>query len=195
MISQHDFDVSIENRLIYLFNDDGDDGSISPKTAVRFIKNLDILESSSSEPITVKLITSYGGDWWSGLAIYSAIKNSPCYITAIGYGSVCSASTIILQAADTRLLVRHTDFMFHGGSVSLDQSALSAKATIRNSERGTKTMLDIYADRCQYGPFFSERGYSLAKVRGYLNTKMKNVGDVWLTCDEAVEMGFVDGII
>jgi ATP-dependent protease ClpP protease subunit len=55
-------------------------------------------------------------------------------------------------------------------------------------------MLDIYAERCQNGEFFKERKYSKSRVRSYLDTKMKNEGDVWLTAAEAVNMGFADEV-
>jgi ATP-dependent protease ClpP protease subunit len=55
-------------------------------------------------------------------------------------------------------------------------------------------MLDIYAERCQDGLFFTERKYSKSRVRSYLDTKMKNEGDVWLTAAEAVNMGFADEV-
>jgi ATP-dependent protease ClpP protease subunit len=46
-----------------------------------------------------------------------------------------------------------------------------------------------------HGSFFKSRNYSLSKTRSYLDTKIKNDGDIWLTPEEALELGFIDGIV
>ncbi len=188
----HDFGIDTKNRVIYI--NALDDNDVDFKMSAILIRNLDILASISSSPITLKMLGSDGGDWSHGLAMYSAIKDCPCHITAIGYGRICSAMTIVLQGADKRILHKYTDFMLHSGSISLDQTSLSARSTLRWNNYSNKVMLDIYAYRCKDGSFFQERGYSQSRVRTYLDTKMKNEGDVWLTAIEAVSMGFADEV-
>lgn len=190
----HEYGIDVPNRIIYLHHLGGDN-SIGWQTSSRFIKNLDYLESLSKKPILIKIIASDGGDLADGIAMYSAIKRSQCVITMIGYGIVCSAATIIMQAADKRILTSECEFMFHHGSISFEQSTLAAKSIIKSSNRSNKLMLKIYAEKCVNGPFFKERGYSLSRVKNYLETKMKNEGDVFLTSEEAVEMGFADEVI
>jgi len=190
----HEFGLDIYNRVIYLHHLGGDD-SINWRTSSRLIKNLDILENENSEMITIKIIASDGGDLADGLAMYSAIKNSPCYIYMVGYGMICSSATIIMQAADERVMMKESEFMFHHGSVWLDQTSLAARSTIHSNTRHNKMMLDIYAERCQEGGFFKERNYSKSRVRAYLENKMKSEGDVWLTTSESVDMGFIDSVI
>ncbi len=190
----HEFGLDIHNRTIYLHHLGGEE-SINWRTSSRLIKNLDILESESSEMITIKIIASDGGDLADGLAMYSAVKNSPCYIYMVSYGMICSSATIIMQAADERVMMKESEFMFHHGSVWLDQTSLAARSTIQSNTRHNKMMLDIYADRCQEGSFFKERKYSKSRVRSYLENKMKSEGDVWLTTSESVEMGFIDSVI
>ena len=190
----HDFGLDREHRTIYFHHLGGDD-SINWRTSSRFIKNLDVLEHDNNEAITIRLIASDGGDLADGLAIYSAIKNSPCYIHIIGYGYVCSAATIFMQAADYRSLMRESEFMVHHGSIWLDQTSLAARSTMRSNARHNKMMLDIYAGRCVGGEFFKTRKYSLSRVRSYLDTKIKNEADWWMTTEDAVDMGFADEVI
>lgn len=188
----HDFGLDTKNRTIYLHT--LDDQDVDYKMSAQFIKNLDFLSTSSSSPIKVKILGSDGGDMSHCLAMYAAIKECRCEVNAYCLGRICSSMTIILQAAHHRFLHSCTDFMLHTGSISLDQTSLSAKSTLKWNNYLSKLMLDIYADRCQYGAFFVERGYSKSRVRTYLDTKMKNEGDVWLTAEEAVNMGFADEV-
>jgi ATP-dependent protease ClpP protease subunit len=192
--SAHEFGIDREHRVIYFHHLGGDD-SINWRTSSRFIKNLDVLEHDNNEAITIRLIASDGGDLADGLAIYSAIKNSPCHIHIIGYGYVCSAATIFMQAADYRSLMRESEFMVHHGSIWLDQTSLAARSTMRSNVRHNKMMLDIYAARCVNGEFFKARKYSVSRTRSYIDTKIKTESDWWLTSEDAVDMGFADEVI
>lgn len=189
----HEFGLDVKNRVIYLHHCGGED-SINWQTSSRFVKNLDILVSANKKPITIKLLGSDGGDLSDGLIMYSAIKKCPCQITLYGYGYICSAATILMQAADRRLLSTESEFMIHHGSIYIEQSSIAARSTIQSNVRNNKLMLAIYSDRCMGGKFFKERGYSLSRVKKYLDNKIKNEGDVWLTAHEAVEFGFADDV-
>ena len=191
-MDQHEFGINVKRRIIYLHNLGGEH-SIDWKTSAQFIKNLDTL-SASKNLITVKLISSDGGDLSDGLAIYSAIRTSPTPIRMIGYGFICSSATLIMQAARERLLSRESEFMVHRGTVASEHT-LNARSTVKSNHRINKRMLDIYAERCMHGSFFKSRNYSLSKTRSYLDTKIKNDGDIWLTPEEALELGFIDGIV
>ena len=54
-------------------------------------------------------------------------------------------------------------------------------------------MIEIYAERCQRGDYFKERQNNLSKTKAYLKRKLGG-GDWYMTADEAVYYGFVDGI-
>lgn len=182
----------MSDRTIYLHKLESDN-SIDFDTSAQFIKSLDQL-SKIKKPITIKIISCDGGELSDGLAIYAAIRLCGCHTTIIGYGFICSAGTIIMQAGDKRILTAESEFMIHRGIVS-SEYALNAKSTIESNRRLNKRMMDIYAARCQYGSFFTDRSYSLARTKTYLDTKIKNEGDVWLTPEDALEYGFIDAII
>ena len=91
--------------------------------------------------------------------------------------------------------MKESEFMFHHGSVWLEQSSLAARSTIQSNTRHNKMMLNIYAERCKDGPFFVERKYSLSRIKTYLENKMRSEGDVFITAQEAVDMGFADEVI
>ena len=48
--------------------------------------------------------------------------------------------------------------------------------------------------KCVNGKFFQERGYNLSKTKSYIKRRMKD-GDWYLNSHEAVQFGFVDGIL
>ena len=74
-----------------------------------FIKNIRALEIKSDKPIIIHM-QSVGGEWSDGMAIYDAISMCRCHVTMIAYGQAESMSSIIFQAADTRLITPNTYF-------------------------------------------------------------------------------------
>jgi ATP-dependent protease ClpP protease subunit len=189
----HDHGLDLKNRIIYIHHLGGED-SINWQTSSQFVKNLDILTNANNKPITIKLLGSDGGDLSDGLIIYSAIKRCQCHVTLYGYGYICSAATIFMQAADKRYLSTESEFMIHHGSIYIEQSSIAARSAIQSNIRNNKLMLSIYSERCVNGNFFKERKYSLSRVRKYLDNKIKNEGDVWLIAQEAVDLGFADDV-
>jgi ATP-dependent Clp protease protease subunit len=101
-------------RTDYLGEEEGDPG-VDHVFAGRFIKNLHILESLSSEPILIYL-NSPGGDEFQGLGIYDAIRSAKSHITINVIGEACSMGSYILQSADERVMSKSSVFMIHQGS-------------------------------------------------------------------------------
>ena len=87
--------VDIERRVIYLCED------TTTEVFVKISVALDILESKSLEPITIR-INSGGGDVDAAAAIVARMIESKCEIHTVGYGEVSSAATLILAAGDHR---------------------------------------------------------------------------------------------
>lgn len=113
----HDYNLFIPSRIIKLesrINEHGDEVGVGYSMSSEFIRNLTILDHLSSDPITV-LLSTLGGDVWEGFAIYDAIKGSKCHITIKVIGTAMSMGSIILQAADERVLSPHAIVMFHSG--------------------------------------------------------------------------------
>jgi ATP-dependent protease ClpP protease subunit len=101
-------------------------------------------------------------------------------------------SSIILQAADNRLLTPNSYFMAHYGSTSLSCDYLNAINWMDFEKRLSNKMLEIYAKRCLDGEFFE--GKDENQVKKYLSTKLKS-GDWFLEPAEAVYYGFADGVV
>ena len=188
----HDYNLDIKNRIIY-FAPTKDTESVNPFAVSSFCKNLDYLTNINKDPITVKLYAVEGGCWYSGMVMYEYIKNCPCHVNIHSYSLLCSMGTIILQAADTRMICPNMQMMVHFGSTEYSGEVLAVRSYAEFSKNGHNKMIDIYADKCQNGEFFKE--YTLNKVKSYLRAKIKNKGDFWMNTEEAIKYGFADSII
>jgi ATP-dependent Clp protease protease subunit len=192
----HTSNIDVENRIIYLQEkeDTSDSPGVDFRMVQNFTKNINILQNQSSDPITVYLQT-IGGCWWSGMGVYDAIKLCKCKVTIIGYAQICSMGTVIMQAADRRILMPNCVFMCHYGSSEISGDYLSSQNEARIEREMTNKMVEIYAEKChRYGPFFINRGDSLGKVKTYIKRKMKD-GDWYLNADQALDYGFIDKIM
>ena len=121
----HSYGININAREIYLHShhSHGEEPGIEFKMATTFIKNLHVLESNGSDPVLVHMHT-VGGEWNDGIAIFNAIEFSPCPVMILVYGHAVSMGSIILQAADKRILMPDIDFMIHFGEISVEGHSL-----------------------------------------------------------------------
>lgn len=189
--------IDVENRIIYLQereDSSSESSGVDFRMAQNFIKNINILQKLSSDPITIYMQT-LGGCWWSGMGVYDAIKLSKCKVTIVGYAQICSMGTIIMQSADRRILMPSCIFMCHYGTSGNGGDYLSAQNYAQVEKQQELQMMDIYSERClKTGKYFKERGDSLSKVKAYIKRKLKD-GDWYMTAQEAVEFGFADHVL
>ena len=197
-ISQiHEQVLNIRNRVIYLNGEsmvkDAEPG-VDYRMSSKFIKNIDILESISSDPIVINMNT-IGGEWFYGMAIYDAIKASSCETTIVAYSWARSMSSIIFQAANTRIISPHCVFMVHWGTEAPAGHYLAVKNYCKFMEQKTENaMLDIYANKCINGKFFKDRNMNFDQVKAHIVEQLETKSDWWLDAQEAVDFGFADMI-
>lgn len=190
----HNYGIDVKNREIYIneYDDSGESAGVDHRMVQNFIKNINFLSAQNKDPITVHLQT-VGGCWYSGMGIYDAIKNCKCKITIVGYSQVCSMGTVIMQAANKRLLTAHAIFMVHWGSSDISGHYLSSQNLASFEKQLGEKMVDLYVEKCVKGLFFKEREYSASKVKAYLKRKLNN-GDWYMTPEDAIYYGFIDGV-
>ncbi len=194
----HSYGLDVKNRELYLHGYVGntdDDPGVEYRMAANFYKNLRMLDCINQDPIIIHML-SEGGEWSNGMAIFDAICICRSYITIVTYGQAESMSSIILQAADKRILTPNAHFMLHYGSVDCSGDHLSAHNYAKVDRRNTETMIDIYSGGCVKGKYFKEHYNDLTeeKVRNYLKRKLKD-GDWYLDANEAVYYGFADAVL
>jgi len=196
--SIHAQGLDFEQREIYLHGHHGpfeDDPGVDYRMASTLIKNIRYLDSAKNSPILIHM-HSIGGNWGDGMAMYDSIKSARSHITILVYGQAESMSSIILQAANTRIMCPHAYFMCHFGSTATCGNYLDVQSAMKFEKTQGKAMLDIYEERCEEGKFFKEHFKDLTrdKVSRYIKTKLKN-GDWYLSANEAVYYGFADAVL
>lgn len=178
----HDYEIFVPTRTIYLGSQttdiDGNESGTDALMAEKFIKNMHFLEQISGEPITI-IMNNLGGLWYHGMAIYDTIKNSRCHIVIQARGAVMSMGSIIMQAADERVMTAEATMMVHDGYEGFIGIPKSFEAWGVESKRTRKRMYDIYAERSGQPPSYWER---------------KCASDFILHAKEALENGLIDRI-
>ena len=197
----HSYGLNVKNREIFLHNFLGSNYEANPGVEFRmasvFLKNIKILEHISHDPITIYM-NSVGGEWADGMLIYDAIQLSKCYVTTVVYAQAESMSSIILQAADERVLSPNSYFMPHYGSTDAGGEYLSVQNWVKFEKYICVVMFNIYAQKCYKGKFFKDKyggtKETIPKVTSWLRTKLKN-GDWYIDAKEAIHYGFADKIL
>jgi ATP-dependent protease ClpP protease subunit len=193
----HSYNIDIPNREIYLHSsiDGGDEeGGVNYKSAVIFEKNLRYLNLLSLEPILVHMHLP-GGDWQDCLGIFDAIKYSKARVAILAYAKVESSSSVLLQAADLRILTPNTNFLIHYGSISVDNEHKAALSMVQWSEKESDKMIDIFTERCMNSRICKEKNWKKMMAKKHIVTQLATKRDWILTAEEAVNYGFADGVL
>ena len=194
----HSYGIDIKNREIFLHGHVGntdEDPGVEYRMAANFYKNIRILDSQSSKPILIHMYSD-GGEWDAGMAIFDAIRVCKSFVTIIAYGAATSMSSIILQAADKRVMMPRAYFLLHYGTSGFTCDYLSSQKHAKAEKKNTETMIDIYANGCIKGKYFKEsiKNLTLEKIKTNIKRKLKD-GDWILDANEAVYYGFADSVL
>jgi len=100
---------------------------------------------------------------------------------------------MILSAADKRVMMPHSTFMFHQGTFGTHGTTKTAITELEELKKGAEIMLDIYVDILKNSNG-SMRKKAKYKIREWLVSEMNLKEDVYLTAKEAIELGFADSI-
>ena len=179
----HSYGISSKTRTIFMNNE------VDSDCAANFMKNMLWLESSNSEPITI-ILNNTGGEENDGLAIYDTIANSPCEVTVKVFGSCMSMASVILQAADRRVMSRNSRIMIHyGTSCSADYAAeCHAKINynwVEESKKFDKLMEKIFLDKIHQ----KHPDFKLSKLQKMLDF------DTILDAEQSLNLNLIDEII
>jgi ATP-dependent protease ClpP protease subunit len=157
----------------------------------RFIRNLNILIRKSQDPILIHMKTN-GGDWQEGMAIYDAIISCPNNVCILSYTHARSMSSIIFQAADKRVMMPHSMFMFHDGTMGYEGTSKQFLIEADELKKSLDIMLDIYIDSMKQSGKMMKLGRD--KIKAWLKNQMNKKEDVYLNAQQAIDHGFADEI-
>jgi ATP-dependent protease ClpP protease subunit len=164
--------VDTINRTIYMgsIKDDiGDEAGVDAFMAESIIKSMYLLETLNDDPITI-LMNNPGGDFFHGLAIYDAINTAKSLCTIKVFGHAMSMGSIILQAADYRIMMPNSRFMIHYGYDTQDNNTRTVFKWVDESKRLGYFMENIYLDKMIEKEQTEGNGY-LAKILSQIMTK------------------------
>jgi ATP-dependent protease ClpP protease subunit len=191
------YNINYFTRELYLhpkYTEDDENPGVDFKMATTFIKNLNLLDYQGKDNILVHL-HSPGGAWHDGMAIFHAMRLAKSTVNILAYAEASSMSGIMLQAGDKRVLMPDCDILIHHGSIALDDNSMAVKSGADWNDKLCKRMLQIFAERAVVGPYFKERKFSVGKVKSFIDRKIKEKVDWYLTSEEAVYYGIADGIL
>lgn len=182
-----DYGLDIPTRTIYMggMNSHHHEG-IDHVIAEHLIKSLHLLDkydATGEKPITI-IMNSDGGEWTDGMAIYDAIKECNNHITIKVYGSAMSMGSIILQAADTRIMSPNSTFMIHYGHSVLEDHVKNNLRWSEEEKRTMKIMEDIYLTKIRE----KHPNFRRDRVKKMLDF------DTILTAQQAVDLGLADEV-
>lgn len=188
--------IDVPSRHIWMHSevsDDSNDSGVDYRMATRFIKNIQCLSVASEDPITITMMHP-GGCWDYGMAIFDAIRLCRCHTTIIAYACVASMASVILQAANRRILPPHSSVMIHAGELSLGGHFTAVQSGMEHYQRSmARKMREIYTNRCRSSEYY--KGWTPRQVSKVIDGWMQEKLDVYFTAQEAVKYGFADEIL
>jgi len=195
----HEYDVDLQSNHIYLFgmenyqNGAGEaagEPGVEYTMANRFIRNLNLcMRVNPDKPVVIHMKTC-GGDWTEGMAIYDAIKSCPFPVTILNYTHARSMSSLIFSAANKRVMMPNSYFMFHEGTLGFQGNYRTVMSELEFQKVAAEVMVDIYVEVMKNGGKFKNK--SKKWIKGWVIDQMQKKDDVFMTAKEAVAYGFAD---
>jgi ATP-dependent Clp protease, protease subunit len=172
---------TLEDNNIYLLMDDFTDESIRP--VIEFILRKNFLPQAQRPEHLTLVINSPGGSLTAAFALIDIMKGSaiPVHTLGIGQISSCGLLTFIAGVKGHRVLTTSTSILSHQWSWGSAGKSHELFAAVREFELTDKRMMDLYK-KCT--------GLNESQIRELLLPAK----DVWLSAEEAVEMGIADEI-
>jgi len=149
-----------------------------------FIKAIVHSNQISNKPIIVHM-NNIGGDWYSGMMMYDAIRASSSHVYGICWGHAMSMGSIIIQACDSRIVAPNCTFMIHDGSECLSGDCRSVEAWAKHAAQTRKRMYKIYFSRMKA----AKPRITMQKIE-----ELCSHDTIW-TSEEAVNNGLADWVL
>jgi len=164
----------LEDRKVFLW------GQVDDKSAKHVVDRLLYLDAVGNEEIQL-YINSPGGYVTAGFSIYDTIKSLKSPVSTICTGLAASMGSILLSvgAKGRRFIQPHARVMIHQPSGGARGQASDIEITAQEILKTKELSAQILADNC---------GQKFEKVIKDFNR------DHWMSAEESVEYGIVDGV-
>ncbi|MDR0412987.1 MAG: Clp protease ClpP [Dysgonamonadaceae bacterium] len=170
--------TSGETATILIYGDIGDGyfSDVGSGVVARELKEAE----TSYKKIEVR-INSMGGDVYAGIAIFNAFRNSKADIKIFVDGIAASMASVIALCGKPVEMSKYARLMIHSVSGGCYGTKKDLKDVIEQIEALEGTLADMYAEKT---------GMTAKKIK----SSYFDGGDHYLTADEALSLGFIDGI-
>ncbi|WOF22198.1 ATP-dependent Clp protease proteolytic subunit [Microbacterium betulae] len=158
------------------------DGVLDDDNGVLLVTQMLALAAEDPHTDIALWIHSPGGSVPSMLAIRDVMRLVPCDVSTLAIGLACSAGQFLLSAGapGKRRALPHARVLLHQGSAGIGGSAADVELQADDLRRLRDTVLSIIGE---------DTGQPVGRVFD------DSLHDNWFTAQEAVEYGFVDGIV
>ena len=170
-----------------------EDNGVDFKSAVSLHKNLRYLNQTSCEPIIIHMHIP-GGEWSDCMSMYDAIRLSPSPIAIIVYSRAESSGSIILQAADLRIMMPNAYTLIHYGSTFVDGDHKVAVSNLKWSQEEASKMVDIFTDKLMVSPMLKDKKWKRPNAKKHILSQLDNKADWILSPEQSIYYGFADAV-
>ena len=172
-------DVKLLENSVHFLTGEIDEDNINECIKWLVYENLD-----AKPKILTLYINSTGGDLYSAFALIDIIRSSNHTVRTIAVGAAMSAAFLIFTSGDKgeRYCGKNTSLMCHQFSDSTEGKYHDIKATMKDNELSNQRMVDVLKDATGLAP-------------SVIKKKLLPASDVYLTPEEAVELGIADIIL
>ena len=159
-------------------------GEINEENVNECVKWIVFENLDAKEKVLTLYVNSSGGDLYQAFALIDIMRNSKHVVRTVGIGSVMSAAFLIFASGDhgERHIAANTGIMCHQFSGGADAKFHDLKAEMKENEMLNKKMVDILKNATGLAP-------------SRIKTKLLPASDVYLTAQEAIELGIADHLI
>jgi ATP-dependent Clp protease protease subunit len=183
----HNNGIHFQTRTIFIEGDEDEGGAITWRSARADLKNIlamDATGPNGDRPFKI-IVNSLGGDLYSAMGLYDAIIACKNHVTVYVYGQASSAASVIMQAADSRVMSPHSRIMIHIGEDSLGGHPKVVKAWFKDAADLGDAMAKVYLGRIkQKKPRFTRE--QLTAILDH---------DTIYKAQEAIDMGLADKVL
>lgn len=164
-----------ERCCILLYGDIGDGGVSSGEIA------RELMEAETAYSGIDVRINSIGGEVYAGIAIFNALRNSKADIRIYVDGIAASMASVIALCGKPVEMSRYARLMLHSVSGGCYGNKKDLRSMLEEIESLEDTLCQMYASRL---------GQSAEEIKAaYFDGE-----DHWLTAEEALKLGLIDGI-
>ena len=129
-------------------------------------------------------VNSTGGSLYDSFALIDIMKNSKHPVRTIAIGAAMSAAFLIFASGKRgeRYIAKNTSLMCHQFTESMSDKYHDLKATMKENDSCNEKMVDILKE-------------ATGLTAGVIKKKLLPPSDVYLTAEEAIQLGIADYLL